>query len=161
MLPANPTEDLMSYLKLLVASCCAVVLIACGTTHVNVMQVHREDMSAQSRVLAVAARNFEDSVHRHRAEPSEEDAARAIVNFHTETEEFARAAARWLSDDNVNTRFEAMISAWVKVKQTFPNLKADSLTQDAYRRVTDEWEKMERVSGYAGRNYEKKIEEGK
>lgn len=151
----------MNRLKLLVASGCVVVLIACGTTHVNVSQVHREDMSAQTRVLAVAARNFEDSVHRNRTEGAEEEAARAVVTFHAETEEFARAAARWMSDDNVNTRYEAMIDAWVKVKQTFPNLKADSLTQDAYRRVTEEWEKLARVSGYAGRKYEKKGEQGK
>jgi uncharacterized protein (DUF1697 family) len=161
MLAANPTEDFMNNLKLLVASGCVVVLTACGTTHVNVMQIHREDMSAQARVLAVAARNFEDSVHRNRAQSSEEEAARAVVDFHTETEEFARATARWISDENVNTRYEALIRTWVKVKQTFPNLHADALTQDAYRHATDEWEKMERVSGYAGRKYEKKVEEGK
>lgn len=151
----------MSKLKVLAVSGIAVLLIACGTTHVNVMQIHREDMSAQTRVLAVAARNFEDSVHRNRTVGAEEEAARAVVEFHTETEEFARAAARWLSDDNVDKRYEAMIDAWVKVKQTFPNLNADQLTQDSYRRVQDEWEKLERVSGYAGRKYEKKVEEGK
>jgi hypothetical protein len=129
-------------------------------THVSVMSVHREDLSGQSKVLAVAARNFEDAVHRNRTEGAEEEAARAIVDFHREAEEFARAASRWLSDDNVSDRYEALIATWVKVKQTYPNLKADKLTDEAYQRVQYEWEKTERASGYSGRKYEKKLGEG-
>ena len=137
-----------------------IVLAAGCATNVSVMETHREDMSAQSRVLAIAARNFEETVLRQRADVSQEDGARAVAKFHYEAEEFAGAAARWLSDDNVNTRYERLIEAWVKVKKTFPNMKADSLAQDAYQRVAYEWERLARVSGYAGKTYQRKVEQG-
>ena len=144
----------------IVASALAVTMFACAT-HVNISPTHREDLNAQSRVLAIAARNLEDAVRGHSATPAEEEAAKAVANFHTESEDFARAAGRWLSDDNVNDRYERFIEAWVKMKQTFPNLKADALTQESYQRVVQEWEKLARVSGYAGKKYEQKIEQGK
>jgi hypothetical protein len=126
-----------------------------------VTPTHRENMTAQAKVLAMAARNLEDSVHRQRAEPAEEAAARAVAQFHAETENFAGTTARWLSDDNVDTDYEKLIESWVRVRQTFPNLKADAITNEAYQRVQSEWEKLARTSGYAGRKYERKIEQGK
>jgi hypothetical protein len=60
----------------------------------------------------------------------------------------------------VNTRYERLIDAWVKVEKTFPDMKADSLTQDAYKRVAYEWERLARVSGYAGKEYQRKVEQG-
>jgi hypothetical protein len=143
-----------------IAAALAVTMLACAT-HVNITPTHREDVNSQARVLAIAARNLEDAVRGHSASPSEEEAAQAVAKFHTESEEFARAAGRWVSDDNVNDRYEHLIEAWVKMKQTFPNLKADSLTQESHQRVVDEWEKLARVSGYAGKKYEEKIEQGK
>jgi len=137
-----------------------VSVVGCAT-RVMVTPTHRENMTAQAKVLAMAARNLEDSVQRHRAEPTEEAAARAVAQFHAETENFAGATARWLSDDNVDTDYEKLIETWVKVKQTFPDLKADQLTNEAYQRVQSEWEKLARTSGYAGRKYERKIEQGK
>jgi hypothetical protein len=143
-----------------VVAALAVTMLACAM-HVNITPTHREDVNSQSRVLAIAARNLEDAVRGHSASPSEEEAAQAVAKFHTESEEFARAAGRWISDDNVNDRYERFIEAWVKMKQTFPNLKADSLTEESYQRVVQEWEKLARVSGYAGKKYEQKIEQGK
>ncbi|HUK82536.1 MAG TPA: hypothetical protein VLZ12_07905 [Verrucomicrobiae bacterium] len=142
------------------ASAAALALAACAT-HVNIASTHREDVSAQARVLAISARNLEDAVRGHSATPAEEEAAQAVAKFHTETEEFARASDRWVSDDNVNDRYEHLIEAWVKMKQTFPNLNADTLTQESYKRVSYEWEKLGRVSGYAGKKYEQKIEQRK
>jgi hypothetical protein len=137
-----------------------VAIVGCAT-RVSVTPTHRENMTAQAKVLAMATRNLEDSVHRQRAEPSEEAAARAVAQFHAETENFAGATARWLSDDNVDTDYEKLIEAWVRVKQTFPDLKADDLTREAYERVQSEWEKLARTSGYAGRKYQQKVEQGK
>ena len=136
-----------------------VIGLAVGcATRVSVMETHREDVSAQSRVLAIAARNLEETVLRQRADASQEEAARAVAKFHNEAEEFARAASRWISNDNVNTRYERLIDAWVKVKKTYSNLKPDSLVQDAYRRTADEWERLARASGYANKAYERKME---
>ena len=61
-------------------------------TQVTIMPTHRENVTAQAKVLAIAARNFEDSVQRHHAESSEESAARAVVQFHAEAENFAGTA---------------------------------------------------------------------
>ena len=144
----------------IVAGLIGTMLAAGCATHVSVMQLHREDLSAQSKVLAIEARNFEETVLRQRADASQEEGARAVAEFHNEAEEFAGAAARWLSDDNVNTRYERLIEAWVKVKKTFPNMKADSLAQEAYKRVAHEWERLARVSGYAGKEYQRKVERG-
>lgn len=144
----------------IVAGLVGIMLVAGCATRVSVMQTHREDMSAQSRVLAITARNLEDSALRQRVDVSQETGARAVAEFHNEAEEFAGATARWLSDDNVNTRYERLIDAWVKVEKTFPDMKADSLTQDAYKRVAYEWERLARVSGYAGKEYQRKVEQG-
>lgn len=143
-----------------VAVAIAVTVLGCAT-HVNIASTHREDVDSEARVLAIAARNLEDAVRGHSATPPQEEAAQAVANFHSESEEFARAAGRWLSDDNVNDRYERLIEAWVKMKQTFPSLKADALTQESYQRVVQEWGKLARVSGYAGKKYEQKIEQGK
>ena len=143
-----------------VAGLVGIVLATGCATHVSVMQTHREDLSAQSKVLAIEARNLDETVLRQRADASQEEGARAVAGFHNEAEEFSGAAARWLSDDNVNTRYERLIDAWVKVKKTFPNMKADSLAQDAYQRVAHEWERLARVSGYAGQAYQRKVEQG-
>ena len=145
---------------MVMAGLVGVVFAAGCATRVMVMQTHREDVSAQSRVLAIAARNLEETASRQYADASREEMVRAVAAFHYEAEEFAGAAARWLSDDNVNTRYEHLIEAWVKVEKTFPNMKADSLAQDAYQRVAHEWERLARVSGYAGRAYQQKIERG-
>jgi hypothetical protein len=145
----------------LAAGLIGIVLAMMGcATRVSVMQTHREDVSAQSRVLAIAARNLEETVLRQRADVSQKDGTSAVADFHNEAEEFAGAAARWMSDDNVNTRYERLIEAWVKVEKTFPNMKADSLAQDAYQRVAYEWERLARVSGYTGREYQRKTERG-
>jgi hypothetical protein len=132
----------------------AGVLAGCAT-HVNVAPTHREDVSAQSRVLAIAARNLDDTA-RGRADV---ESARAAAAFHNETEQFARAAARWASDDDVNTRYERLIDAWVKLKQAGASLQADAVLKPSWVRVQYEWEKLARVSGYAGRHYEQKIEQ--
>ena len=134
-----------------------VLAVGCAT-RVSVMSTHRESVSSQAKVLAIAARNLEDSISRNRAGAEQEDAARAVQVFHAEAEEFARAAGRWLSEDNVNDRYEKLIEAWVKVKHTFADLKPDRLTQDAYGRAQREWDKLARTTGYAGRTYEQQIE---
>ena len=144
----------------IVAGLIGTMLAAGCATHVSVMQTHREDLSAQSKVLAIAARNLEETILRQRTDASQEEGARAVAAFHNEAEEFARTAAQWLSDDNVNMRYERLIDAWVKAKKTFPNMKADSLAQDAYQRVAHEWERLARVSGYAGSAYQRKVEQG-
>lgn len=138
-----------------------LISVAGCATRVTVTPTHRENMTAQAKVLAMAARNFEDSVHRQRADSSLEIAARAVADFHAAAENFAGTTARWLADDQVDNDYEKLIEAWVRVKQTFPDLKADSLTREAYERVQSEWEKLARTSGYAGRKYERKIEQGK
>jgi hypothetical protein len=83
------------------------------------------------------------------------------MDFHAHAENFAGTTEQWQSDDRVSDDYELLIKAWVKVKHTFPNLNADKLTHDTYTRVQREWEKLDRVSGYAGQAYEKRIEQGK
>jgi hypothetical protein len=111
-------------------------------------------------VLAITARDLEDIARQHHALGAEEDATRAIIDFHAQAENFAGTMVRW-DTDRVDSDYERLIEAWVKVKQTFPNLNADKLTQDAYGRVQYEWEKLARTSGYAGKKYQQKIEQGK
>lgn len=135
------------------------VVIGCAT-HVAVTPTHRENMASQAKVLAIAARDFEDIVRQHHAEGAEEEAVQAVIGFHGQAENFAGTTVRW-DADRVDSDYEQLIAAWVKVKQTFPNLKADRLTRDQYTRVQQEWEKLDRTSGYAGRKYEQKIEQGK
>jgi hypothetical protein len=153
-------EDNMSKGSRLAAVLTLVVAIGCAT-RVTITPTHRENVTAQAKVLAMATRNLEDSVRGHRAEPPEEEAARSVVQFHAEAENFAGTTARWLSDDNVDADYEKLIEAWVRVKQTFPDLKADDLARKTYERVQSEWEKLARTTGYAGRKYQRKIEQGK
>jgi len=135
-------------------------LVAGCATHVSVLPTHREDTSVQARPLAIAARNLEGTVHPAPDDAAQSEAARAVAAFNKEAQGFARASARWINEDYVDKQYEEMITAWVKVKKTFPNLKPDALAQDAYKRVEYEWEKLMRVTGYAGRAYQKKIEDG-
>jgi hypothetical protein len=149
----------MSRLGRLAAAFILVVMAGCAT-HVNVTPTHRENMAAQAKVLAIAARDFDDIVRQHRAEGAAEDAVRAIIEFHSQTENFAGTTVRW-DQARVDSDYERLIEAWVKVKQTFPTLNADQVTQDQFARVQEEWEKLDRTSGYAGRKYQQKIEQGK
>lgn len=84
-----------------------------------------------------------------------------MIDFYAQAGKFAGTTEQWQSDDRVSDDYELLIKAWVKVKQTFPNMNADKLTQDAYGRVQQEWERLESASGYADRAYEKKVEQGK
>ena len=142
----------------------ATVLILVGTvgcaTRVAVTPTHRENMAAQAKVLAIAARDLDDIVRQHRAEGAAEDAVRAVIEFHSQAENFAGTTVRW-DPDRVDSDYEQLIVAWVKVKQTFASLNADKPTQDQYARVQQEWETLDRTSGYAGRTYEKKTGQGK
>ena len=144
----------------LAAGLALISVVGCAT-HVAVTPTHRENMASQAKVLAIAARDFEDIVRQHRAAGAEETAVRAVIDFHAQAENFAGTTVAWQSPDRVDSDYEQLIAAWVKVKQTFPNLKADRLTQDQYTRVQQEWEKLDRTSGYAGRKYERKVEQGK
>ena len=134
--------------------------VGCAT-HVAVTPTHHENMAAQANVLAIAARDLEDIVRHQHAQGAAEDATRAAIDFHAQAENFAGTTEQWQSDDRVSNDYELLIKAWVKVKQMFPNLGADKLTQDAYTRVQHEWEQLGRASGYADRAYENKVESGK
>jgi ribosomal protein S15P/S13E len=138
----------------------AVILLAVGcSTHVGVVSTRREDMNSQCKVLAVAARNLEDSIRRNPQTPEQETAAQAVAQFHTETERFASIVGAWRDEMQVDNQFEAMIKAWVRMQYHFPALKADHLTQAAYDHTAQEWEKMHRSSGYHGKKYEKEYAE--
>ena len=149
----------MSRFNGLVAVLVLIATAGCAT-RVSVMPTHRENMAAQAKVLAITARDLEDIARQHHALGAEEDATRAIIDFHAQAENFAGTTVRW-DTDRVDSDYERLIEAWVKVKQTFPNLNTDKLTQDAYGRVQYEWEKLARTSGYAGKKYQQKIEQGK
>jgi hypothetical protein len=135
-------------------------MVGCAT-QVTVTPTHRENMAAQSKVLASAAGNLETVAHEHYNEGMQEDATHAVVAFHAQAENFAGTVGVGRSDDKINTEYEHLIEAYVKLKQTFPNLNADKLTTDAYTRVQYEYEKLARTSGYANKAYQKKIEGGK
>ena len=135
-------------------------VIGCAT-HVAVTPTHRENMASQAKVLAIAARDLEDIVRQHHAEGADEDAVRAVIEFHAQAENFAGTTVAWQSPDRVDSDYEHLIAAWVKVKRTSANMHADNLTQDQYARVQQEWEKLDRTSGYAGRKYEQKLEQEK
>lgn len=150
----------MSRFNGLVAVLVLVATAGCAT-RVSVMPTHRENMAAQAKVLAIAARDLEDIVRQHRASGAAEEATRAVIDFHAQAENFAGTTVQWQSDDRVNSDYEHLIEAWVKVKRTFRNLNPDKPTQDQYARVQYEWEKLARTSGYAGRKYQQKIEQGK
>ncbi len=150
----------MSRFSKLAATLALAWVVGCAT-HVAVTPTHHENMAAQAKVLAIAARDLEDIVRHQHAQGAEEEATQAVIDFHAQAENFAGTTEQWQSDDRVSNDYELLIKAWVKVKHTFPNLNADKLTQDAYGRVQHEWEKLERTSGYADRAYERKIEQGK
>jgi hypothetical protein len=137
-----------------------VAILGCAT-QVTVTPTHRENMAAQSKVLAIAARDLETVVREYHAEGAQEDAVRAAIAFHSQAENFAGTVGEGRSDERINTDYEHLIEAYVKLKQTFPNLNADKLTQDAYTRVQYEYEKLARTSGYANKAYQRKVEEGK
>ncbi len=149
----------MSRLGRLAAALILVAGMGCAT-HVSVTPTHSENMAAQAKVLAITARDLEDIVRQHRATGAAEDGVRAVIDFHSQAENFAGTVVRW-DPDRVDSDYERLIAAWVKVKQTFPNLNADKPTQDQYARVQQEWEKLDRTSGYAGRSYERKVEQGR
>jgi hypothetical protein len=134
--------------------------VGCAT-HVAVTPTHHENMAAEAKVLAIAARDLEDVVRHQNAQGAAADATQAVIDFHAQAENFAGTTEQWQSDDRVSNDYERLIKAWVKVKQTFPNLNADKQTQDAYTRVQHEWEQLARTSGYANRAYEKKMGQGK
>ena len=149
----------MSRLGRLAAVLILGAVVGCAT-RVSVTPTHRENMAAQAKVLAIAARDLDDIVRQHRAEGAAEDAVRAVIEFHSQAENFAGTTVRW-DPDRVDTDYEKLIAAWVKVKQTFPSLSPDKPTQDQFTRVQQEWEKLDRTSGYAGRSYERKVGQGK
>ncbi|MEI6084568.1 MAG: hypothetical protein WCS70_09735 [Verrucomicrobiota bacterium] len=132
--------------------------LACAS-HVHILSGHREDVTAQARVFTIAARNLEDVTRGRGGDPADQQLAQAIATLHTDAESFARGAARWVSDDEVNSRYEKLITDWVQVKRGFASVKADQLTTDSYNRVAHEWEQLARTTGYAGKSYEKKLEE--
>ncbi|HTS18327.1 MAG TPA: hypothetical protein VMP11_12185 [Verrucomicrobiae bacterium] len=135
--------------------------VGCAT-HVAVTPTHQENMAAQAKVLAIAARDLEDIVrHQNTQGGGAQGAIQAVIDFHAQAENFAGTTEQWQSDDRVSNDYELLIKAWVKVKQTFPNMNADKQTQDQYTRVQHEWEQLARTSGYANRAYERKVEQGK
>jgi hypothetical protein len=144
------------------ATMLALVSVVGCATHVAITPTHRENMASQAKVLAIAARDLEeDTARQYHAEGAEEQAADAIIKFHAQAENFAGTTVEWQSSDRVDSDYERLIEAWVKVKQTFPNLNSDKVTQDSYTRVQEEFEKLDRTTGYSGRKYEQKIEQGK
>lgn len=151
----------MSGFSKLAAVLAVASAVGCAT-HVAVTPTHRENMAAQAKVLAIAARDLEENIARQpHAQAAQDEAARAVIDFHVQAENFAGTTVAWQSPDRVDSDYERLIESWVKVKQTFPNLNADKVTQDVYARVQHEWEKLDRTSGYSGRKYEQKIEQGK
>jgi hypothetical protein len=135
-----------------------VLGMACAT-RVGIAETHREDINAQARVLAIAAANLEGAVRGRTAGANQDAAAQAVAKFHAEAEAFAGAAGSWHSTDAVNDSYERLIDAWVRVEKSFPDLKADGLLAESYARVQHEWEKMARVTGYAGKYYQKNLED--
>jgi hypothetical protein len=150
----------MKRFSMLAAALALAAMIGCAT-QVTVTPTHRENMAAQSKVLASAAGDLERVEHQHDAEGGGNDAVRAIVGFHAQAENFAGTVGSGRSDEKINTEYEHQIESYVKLKKTFPNLSTDQPTKDAYTRVQYEWEQLARASGYSNRKYEKQIEQGK
>ena len=150
----------MKRFSMLAVAVAMAAIVGCAT-QVTVTPTHRENMAAQSKVLASAAGELEYVEHQHDAEGGGSDAVRAIVAFHAQAENFAGTVSSGHSDEKINTEYEHLIEAYVKLKTTFPNLGADERTKDAYARVQHEWEQLARSSGYANKAYEKKVEQGK
>lgn len=122
----------------------------------NLAETQKENLSAQSRVVAIATANLENAVRGRALTEAETEAATAVSKFHSAAESFARAAERWLDTTNVNWSYQALIEAWFKVKETFPTLKADALTTESYAHAMREFDKLDRYAGYGGKTYEKK-----
>jgi hypothetical protein len=124
----------------------------------NVAETQKENLSAQARVLAIAAGNLENSVRGRALTDADAEAAGAVAEFHSRAENMARVTERWLDTRNVNQIYDELIVAWAKVKDTFPSLKADKLTQETYDRAMKEFDKLDRYGGYGGKTYLKKRE---
>jgi hypothetical protein len=150
----------MKRFSMLAAALALAAMVGCST-QVTVTPTHRENMAAQSKVLASAASDLESAEHQHDAEGGGAEGVRAIVAFHAQAENFAGTVGSGRSDEKINTEYEHVIEAYVKLKKTFPNLSTDQPTKDAYARVQHEWEQLARASGYSNKAYQKKIEEGK
>lgn len=145
-----------SYSVVGIILCCLAVGCA---TRVHVSQVHRENLSSASKVFAVAARDLSESLSRSRATEPEQRAAAAAAEFHSAAENLAGVAGIWRSDDHVDKALERLIENYVALKVAYARLTPDDLTRAAYQRMEAEWERLQRASGYAGRKYQKKIEE--
>lgn len=150
----------MNRLSTLATALALGTMLGCAT-QVTVTPTHRENMAAQSKVLAIAARDLEGIMRGRNVEGGKEEAVQAVIEFHAQAENFAGTVGEGRSDESINTDYEHLIEAYVKLKQTFPSLNVDKLTTDAYTRVQYEYEKLARTSGYANKAYQKKIEEGK
>jgi hypothetical protein len=150
----------MKRFNMLAGALALAAVIGCAT-QVTVTPTHRENMAAQSKVLAIAARDLESIMRGRNVEGGKEEAVQAVIDFHAQAENFAGTVSSGRTDEKINTEYEHLIEAHVKLKHTFPSLDADKLTQDTYARVQYEYEKLARTSGYANRAYEKKVEEGK
>lgn len=135
-----------------------VLGIACAT-RVNIAMTHREDINAQARPLAISAGNLENATRGRGTTTNEVVAAQAISTFHSEAENFARQAGRWHSTDDVNGAYERMIEAYVRMEKTFPDLKPDAQVTESYKTVQHNWELLARKTGYAGKHYQKKLED--
>jgi hypothetical protein len=158
--PQQPTGGKMNRFSRLATALTLGMMLGCAT-QVTVTPTHRENMAAQSKVLAIAARDLEGIARQRNVEGAGEEAVKAVIEFHAQAENFAGTVGEGRSDDKVSSDYEHLIEAYVKLKQTFPNLNADKLTTDAYTRVQYEYDKLARTSGYANKAYQKKIEEGK
>jgi cytochrome c556 len=150
----------MKRFSMLVVALALAVMVGCAT-QVTVTPTHRENMAAQSKVLAITARDLDGIVRARNPEGGGFEAVKAVIEFHAQAENFAGTVGEGRSDDKISSDYEHLIEAYVKLKRTFPNLNADKLTTDAYTRVQYEYEKLARTSGYANKAYQKKIEEGK
>jgi hypothetical protein len=133
-----------------------VLWAASNAPAANLAETQKENLSAQSRVVAIATANLENAVRGRALTDADTEAATAVAKFHSAAESFARASERWLDTANVNWSYQALIEAWFKVKQTFPALKADALTTKTYDRAMREFDKLDRYAGYGGKTYEKK-----
>ena len=150
----------MNRFSTLAAVLALAAMVGCAT-QVTVTPTHRENMAAQSKVLAIAASDLESTVHAHHAEGAQEEATRAVIEFHAQAENFAGTVSSGHSDEKINTEYEHLIETYVKLKQTFTKLYPDKFLDDAYARVQHEWEQLARASGYSNKAYQRKIEEGK
>lgn len=133
----------------------AVLMLGVGCeTHVRITDTRLEDISARSRVLAIAARNLDDAMRTRTATPTEQEVAQYAAKFHNESQSFARESARRTSTEAINDRYEALIDAWLLLKDAFPKVKSDALLTETYQRVVHEWDRLARATGYSNAAYE-------